>query len=84
MNLSNRTSAILLCVLLLLLIAYNNNTRNEGKCEVIKDVNKYLKCRRRLILRHCGEVCNTTPEVDESKYYRTVITGYLFVIAYLQ
>lgn len=53
----------------------NSNRINKimflRKCEDEADMNLYLKCRRRLILRHCGEVCNTTPEMDESKYQHT-------------
>ena len=48
-------------------ISENSTSRLETKCEVHDDINKYLKCRRRLLLRYCGEVCDTTPEVDESK-----------------
>ena len=55
-----------------------NNT--ERKCEVEKDINSYLKCRRKSILRHCGDVCNTTPEPDESKYYNAEWESYDFVI----
>ena len=61
-------------------ISNTTNRRREIKCEAHDDINEYLKCRRRLLLRYCGEVCDTTPEVDERKYYCTVIKSYVFRI----
>ena len=61
-------------------ISENSTSRRETKCEVHDDMNKYLKCRRSLLLKYCGEVCDTTPEIDESKYYAAIMKSYVFRI----
>ena len=61
-------------------ISNTTNNRREIKCEAHDDINRYLKCRRRLLLRYCGEVCDTTPEVDERKYYDIIMKSYMFRI----
>ena len=64
-------------------ISNNSINKREIKCEVHDNINKYLKCRRSLILRYCGEVCDTTHEVGESKNYDTLMKDYAFGIVYV-
>ena len=64
-------------------ISNNSINKREIKCEVHDNINKYLKCRRSLILRYCGEVCDTTHEVGESKYYDTLMKDCGFGIVYV-